>query len=271
MLKMQSLQPWHRRIFILQEAAMLFGFNLNDLFVFPFQDSESRKHFFIGCLIYLAGFVIPILPWLVATGYVAILIRQVLNGEKPHLVPWQDWERLLKDGARLFGVRLVYASPLLLVMIPLFLIFFSFPFFPILFQHTDSHSVGTIYLLLVFASTGIFFLIMPLSLAIGLIVPAAEVHMIAKDDFAAGFQVKEWWAIFKRNWGGFVVALAILYALTMVLSIVMQIMFITFVLICLFPLLLPVVSMYSAVVQYVAFAQAYKDGKDRLALEAIHS
>jgi len=250
---------------------MLFGFNLNDLFLFPFQDSESRKYFFIGCLIYLAGFVIPILPWLVATGYMAILIRQVLDGEKPHLVPWQDWEQLLKDGARLFGVRLVYASPLLLLMIPLFLIFFSFSFFPILFQHSDSHSLGTIYLLLVFASVGIVLLMMPLSLAIGLIVPAAEIHMIAKDDFAAGFQVKEWWPIFKKNWGGFVVALAILYALSMVLSIAMQLMFITFVLICLFPLLLPVVSMYSAVVQYVAFAQAYKEGKDRLALVTVHS
>jgi len=65
--------------------------------------------------------------------------------------------------------------------------------------------------------------------------------------------------------------LAILYALSIVLSIGMQIMFITFVLICLFPLLLPVISMYSAVVQYVVFAQAYKEGKDRLALEAVHS
>ena len=250
---------------------MLFGFNLNDLFLFPFQNSETRKHFLIGCLIYLAGFVIPILPWLVATGYVAILIRQVLAGEKPHLVPWQDWERLLQDGARLFGVRLVYASPLLLLMIPLFLIFFSFSFFPILFQHSDSHSLGTIFLWLVFASAGILLLIMPLSLAIGLIVPAAEIHMIAKDDFSAGFQVKEWWPIFKRNWGGFVVALAILYALSMALSIVMQLMFITFVLICLFPFLLAIISMYSTIVQYVAFAQAYKEGKDRLALEPDHS
>jgi hypothetical protein len=41
-------------------------------------------------------------------------------------------------------------------------------------------------------------------------------------------------------------------------------MFFTIVLACLFPLLLPVVSMYSAVVQYVAFAQAYKDGRDKL-------
>lgn len=248
---------------------MLFGFNLNDLFLFPFQDSESRKHFLIGCLIYLAGFVIPILPWLVATGYCAILIRQVLKGEKPHLVPWENWEALLKDGARLCGVRLVYASPLLVLMIPLFFIFMSFPLFPIFFQDSNSHNLGTAYLLFFFVSMGISILVVPLSLVIGLIVPAAEVHMIAKDDFTAGFQVKEWWVIFKKNWGGFVVALAILYALAMVMSLAMQILLMTLVLICLFPLLMPVVSMYSAVVQYVAFTQAYKDGKDRLDIEVV--
>ncbi len=223
----------------------------------------------LGCLIYLAGFVLPILPWLIVTGYNAILIRQVLNGEKPHLVPWENWEALLKDGARLFGIRLVYSSPLLILILPFFLIFFAFPFFPILIQHSDSHSLGTAFLLLVLISTGIFLLIMPLSLAIGLIVPAAEVHMIAKDDFTAGFQVKDWWPIFKKNWGGFVVALAILYALMMVMGVAMQILFITIVLMCLLPFFMPAVSMYSSLIQYVAFAQAYKDGNDRLGMEAV--
>lgn len=249
---------------------MVFGFNLNHLFVFPFQDSESRKQFLIGCLIYLAGFFIPILPWLIVTGYNAILVRQVLNGEKPHLVPWENWEELFTDGAKLFGIRLVYSSPLLVLILPLFLVFFAFPFFPILLQHSDGHSAGMVFLLLVFVSMGISLLIMPLSLAIGLIVPAAEVHMIAKGDFTAGFQVKDWWPIFKKNWGGFVVALAILYAVMMVLGVVMQILFITIVLMCLLPFLMPAVSMYYSLVQYVAFAQAYKDGNDRLSsIEAV--
>jgi hypothetical protein len=243
---------------------MLFGFNLNHLLVFPFQDPESRKHFLIGCLISLAGFVIPILPWLIVTGYNAILVRQVLSGEKPHLVPWENWEALFADGAKLFGIRLVYSSPLFVLMLPLFLIFFAFPFFPILLQHNDSHSAGRVFLLLVFVSMGISLLMLPLSLAIGLIVPAAEVHRVAKDNFTAGFQVKDWWPIFKKNWGGFVVALAIVYALMMVLSFVMQIMFFTLVLICLLPIFMPAVSMYFSLIQYVAFAQAYKDGNDRL-------
>ena len=179
---------------------MLFGSSLNHLFVFPLQDSEARKQFLIGCLIYLAGFFIPILPWLIVTGYSAVLIRQVLNGEKPHLVPWDNWEALLKDGARLFGIQLIYLSPLLLLILPVFLMFLAFPFFSILFQHSDHQSMGMVSLLFVLGITGISLLLVPLSLAIGLIVPAAEINVIARDEFAAGFQVKQWWPIFNKNW-----------------------------------------------------------------------
>lgn len=250
---------------------MLFGFNLNDLFIFPFQDREARKHFLIGCLIYLAGFFIPIIPWLIVAGYNTILIRQVLNGEKPHLVKWENWEALLKDGARLIGVRLIYSSPLLILLAAIFVLSFVFPFFSVLIQNSDNQSMGAMYVVWVLLLTGTSLVIMPLSLAIGLIVPAAEIHMIAKDDFSAGFQVKEWWLIFKKNWGGFVVALAIVYAVAMVMSFAMQIIFITFVLICLLPLFMAVISLYSAVIRYVAYAKAYKDGNDKLSMDTLVS
>lgn len=246
---------------------MLFGFDLNTLFIFPFQDQKSRKYFLIGCLLYMAGFIIPILPWLLVAGYSAILIRQILRGEKPHLVPWENWESLLKDGARLFGTRLIYSSPLIILLIPIFLFSFGWPLFPAFVQNGNSDTMGMTFLILSMMMTGAFILIMPISLAIGLIVPAAEIHAIAKDDFHAGLRFKEWWPIFKRNWGGFVVALAISYALMMVVSFGMQIMMFTIVLMCLLPLVLPIISMYYAIIQYVAFSQAYKEGQEKLIME----
>jgi hypothetical protein len=48
---------------------------------------------------------------------------------------------------------------------------------------------------------------------------------------------------------------------------VMQIMFFTLVLICLLPIFMPAVSMYYSVIQYVAFAQAYKHGSDQLSIK----
>ncbi|HET9909055.1 MAG TPA: hypothetical protein VFQ23_20575, partial [Anaerolineales bacterium] len=100
----------------------------------------------------------------------------------------------------------------------------------------------------------------------GLIVPAAEIHAVAKDDFMAGFRVREWWPIFRQNWGGFVVAMAILYALLTAMSFAMQFLIITVVLFCLLPLLIPVISMYSAIIQFSTFAQAYREGRDKLSV-----
>jgi len=242
---------------------MLFGYDLNHLFSFPVRDREAVKYFLIGCAIYLAGFIIPIIPWLIVTGYSAILIRQVLNGDQPHLVPWDNWETLLKDGAILFGVRLIYTLPIFLLMVPLLFFLFTFPFI----ASSNDQITGIVSLVLALLSSMITILIMPLSLIIGLIAPASEVHVIANDNFITGFRVKEWWPIFKKNWGGFVVSLAIMYGLLMVISVVLQIMFLTLVLICLLPIFMPVVSMYITLIQYAAFAQAYKEGKDRLTLE----
>jgi uncharacterized protein DUF4013 len=123
------------------------------------------------------------------------------------------------------------------------------------------------FLIFIMVMTGISTLIMPLSVAIGLIVPAARVHMIAKDEFAAGFQFKEWWLICRENWGGFVVALAIIYVLMAVMGIVMQILMITIVLICLVPFFILVISMDYSLIHYVVFTQAYKHGNDKLAIE----
>lgn len=247
---------------------MLFGFDLNHLLLFPIKDSEARKYFLVGCLLYMASFFIPILPWLVTSGYSATIIRQVLNGEKPRMVPWDNWEELLKDGARLVGIGLVYSLPLLLLMLILLLVVFVFPFFSVSLQDANNQGLGIAWVLYILITSGAFMLFFPLSLAFGLIVPAAEVHAIAKDHFMAGFRVTEWWPIFKQNWGGFVLAMAILYALTMVMSFAMQFMMITIILICVLPLFMPVYLMYYSVIQFALFARAYKDGEEKLGLES---
>ena len=240
------------------------GFDLNHLLLFPVKDDEARKHFFVGCLVYLTGFFIPILPWLVTSGYSAIIIRQVLNGEKPHMVPWENWEDLLKAGARLVGIGLVYSLPLVLLMLILFLVLFAFPFVSSSLQEANNRGSGVASVLYVLITSGAFTLLFPLSLAIGLFVPAAAVHVVAKDDFMAGFKVREWWPVFKQNWGGFVVSMAVLYALTMVLSFAMQFMMITIILICVLPLFVPVYLTYYSLLQFAMFARAYQDGEEKL-------
>jgi hypothetical protein len=107
--------------------------------------------------------------------------------------------------------------------------------------------------------------IFPLSLALGIIVPTAELHTIAHNDFAAGFRIREWQPIFRANWSGFVLAYLVSMVAGFVLTFIVQVATITIVLICVLPFIMPAITFYITLVMYTAFAQAYKDGKDRLA------
>lgn len=243
---------------------MLSGLDLNQLFLFPIRDGEARKQFLIGTLIYLAGSIVPIVPFVLAVGYTARIMRQVLNGEQPRMTAWDRWEEFLQDGIRMFGVRLIYMAPLLIVIFPLILIMFAMPFW---METLSSSDADMLLALIPLAVAAVFMLIVPVSFALGIATFAAETHVVQTADFAAAFRFREWWDIFRRNWGGFLIAFAISYVLSMVLTVLVQIAMITIILICLLPLILPGIAMYTTLVMYAALAKAYKDGKDKLATQ----
>ncbi len=239
---------------------MLSNFNIEHILTFPFKETESRKNFLIGTLVYFASFIIPILPLIFAMGYMARIMRLVFNSEPARMPAWDDWESMLKDGVTIFGVRLVYMLPLFAVMMPFF---FGFTFLPIWLE--SNRGTGEEFFLLLFPLMGIFMLILiPISLALGVIIPAAEAHTIAHNDFAAGFRIREWWPIFRANWGGFVLAWLISMIASFALTFIVQIAMVTIVLICILPFIMPAISLYTILIMYAAFAQAYKDGKARL-------
>jgi hypothetical protein len=244
---------------------MLSGLDLNQLFLFPVRDGEARKQFLIGALIYLAGSIVPIVPFVLASGYTARIMRQVLHDEQPRMTAWDRWEEFLQDGVRMFGVRLIYMAPLLIVIIPLTLVMFAMPFWMETLSSSDADALLALIPLVVAV---VFMLIVPISFALGIATFAAETHVVQTAEFSAAFRFREWWDIFRRNWGGFLIAFAISYVLSMVLTVIAQIAMITIILICLLPLILPGITMYTTLVMYAAIAKAYKDGKDKLALEA---
>jgi hypothetical protein len=241
---------------------MFFGFNLQEIFTFPFKDEEARKHLLIGCLVALVSFVVPILPVLVLFGYAVRIAKQVLNDESPHMIAWDDWGGLAKDGLKIFGLRMIFTLPLLVILIPMIL---AMVLLPILLSTSDSSNVDgfmAIYMLVVF---GGMCLIIPLSIPIALITPAAEMYAVEKDDFVAGLRFREWWPIFRANLSGFVAAFAIYYVSTMVLVLAIQIIGATVILSCLLIVLFPLMTIYVTLIMYVTIAQAYKDGKLKLA------
>jgi len=238
---------------------MIGNIDLNQLFLFPLKDNEARKNFLIAMLVYLTAFIIPILPVLVVIGYTARIMRQVVNGEEPHMPAWDDWESMLKDGLYIFGVRIVYVIPLFLILFPLYMLMVFTP----LFVENSNASEGMIlapFIIFLIAMVVIF----PISLALGIILPAAEVHTAVQSDFAAGFRFREWWNIFRVNWTGFLLAYAIALAASMVLSTIIGFAMMTIILICILPLIMPAISAYLNLVMYAAFAYAYKEGKAKL-------
>ena len=245
---------------------MFFGYDLKEIVTFPFKDADSRKYLLIGGLISIAAFFIPILPYFILYGYAVIIVRQVLNGESPHMVPWEDWSGMFKDGAKLFGVRLIFALPIIIFSIPLMLGGIAMPFIA---EGMDSGSTDSFLAIYTLVMLGTMCIIIPLSIPLVVIIPAAEMHNVDKDDFAAAFRFKEWWLILRANLGGFIVAFGIYYAVSMVFAIVMQLLFVTIILACLGFILIPAMTIYITLVMYVTVAQAYKVGKEKLAQAAI--
>ncbi len=238
---------------------MLFGFDLGRLLYFPVENSEARKNFLIGSLVIFASFIIPILPYLLAIGYVMRIMRQVIEGETPRMIAWDDWEGMLKDGLKLFGVRFVYSLPLLLVFLPVMLVFLVAPFLAATLENEN------IFFLTFLVFPVFMVCLFPLSLAFALILPAPEAHVAATREFSAGFRIGEWWPIFRKNIAGFLVAFLVIYGVSMVFSIAFQIIFMTVILACLMPFILPAYSFYLLLVQHTLFAQAYREGRERLA------
>jgi hypothetical protein len=106
--------------------------------------------------------------------------------------------------------------------------------------------------------------LIPVSFVLAFIIPAAEMYMVEKGEFSAGFRIREWWPILRANIGGFVAAVAIFYIATMIMSFAIQIIGATLIFACLLPFLLPAITMYSTLIMYTTIAQAYKAGKEKL-------
>ena len=241
---------------------MFFGFDLKELFYFPFKDAEARKHLLIGTVVSLSAFIIPILPYFVLTGYAVQLVRQVFRGEAPRMVAWDNWGDLLKDGLKVFGIRLIYTSPIILLMLPLMV---TSILLPVITGNSSNPEADPFFAVFmgIFALT--MCLIVPISIVSAFVIPAAEMHVVETGEFSAGFRIREWWAVFRANLGGFIAAFAIYYLAAMAIAIVTQILMITVILSCLIPIVLPASTIYIMLIMYVTIAQAYRDGKAKLA------
>jgi Protein of unknown function (DUF4013) len=248
--------------------------NIQETLLFPVRDAESRKQFLIACVVMLSAFIIPILPTLVLMGYSARIMRQVIEEKRnPTMPSWQgsDISEMLLDGLRLWGAQLVLTLPLLLLMGcgMIFMMSGSIGFAALSENNVDSFApVGMLLFILGFLFFGIFGI---LSLPYSVIISAALPHVAVKRSFQAAFEFKEWFAIFRKALGQFILGYAVIMIASFIVAIVMQIAMVTIILICIIPFLMIPYIAYQMLIMNTVFAQAYAVGQEALQPKALEA
>lgn len=170
------------------------GFDFARPFTFAFEDRNWLTKVLVGGLFYLATFLIVGIFFLL--GYCAQLFRNVVDGVANPLPEWDDLGGFFAEGARLFGVVLVYAFP--------FLILLGIVIVPsIIAGAAGSEGVKE-------ATGGIAgclsCLFVPLELAYGFWIPAALTFAVVERRFGAAFEFGRILAYIKANIGPYALA-----------------------------------------------------------------
>jgi hypothetical protein len=245
--------------------------DLQDLFTFPFRDPEWKNKLLIGSLISLAGFVFPFIPWIFLYGYGAQIMHRIIvdNGE-PFLPEWDDWNRLFIDGLRLGGAIFIFVFPFILLM----LVGYGLMIVPQLVfgvLESSKQTASSTWAVLTIVGMVVFWACLGISMLggviVGIIMPASLGHLIAKNQFAAAFRIKEWWSIFRANLGGFIVAYIILMGTTFMVSFAFQILYFTIIFCCLMPFVMSAFTMYITTIWSTLMAQTYRTGVNKLAAQ----
>lgn len=246
--------------------------SLKLLFTYPFRQPGWQTKLLILGLLTVGGLFIPIIPWLFVYGYMAEMARRQALGEgEPALPEWDDWGGYLTDGLRLLGVSLFYIIPVSAVMLVGFGIYF-FSIIGAAVASGNSRGGDMVMLPVMMGSMMVLFgamgLGMLLSVGLGVIFPAPLVHVAVKKSFGALFQVKEWWQIFRANFGGYLIGLALVFATTMLYQLAVQMLVWTFILCLAVPVLMLMVTPYLAVFTSILYGQLYREGLEAVRVKA---
>jgi len=144
---------------------------------FVFEDPQWIQKLLMGALFSLASVVLVGIFFV--NGYLARLVRNVVEGVERPLPEWTDLGDMFAEGAMLFVAALLY-------MIPFFFLFFlMFPFSVLTNIDNPATQIlgggGLVILSIV---------LVPVGLAVGVWVPAALLHAAVKRDFKAAFDFR---------------------------------------------------------------------------------
>lgn len=227
---------------------------IRKIFSFPFADPRWKSKFLISIGVTLSAFIIPILPMLVLLGYYyRIMHRVIVEKEESSLPEWNNWGKLLGDGFKLFGVSFVYSLPILFITFFAVALYIGLVISLMLssFQNPDNTAIslltnglgfsaminpdGTQPTLLFFGIIFLFLLLVVtnyiLAGILSIVRPLAWCQTVAKDSFGGGFEISRWRRVFRANFGGFFLALLMIYGTFFIIFYVCYILYMSLVLI----------------------------------------
>jgi hypothetical protein len=246
-------------------AQMFTAQSLNTLFSFPFKDPRWKEKFLIGIVITFVSFLLLFIPFIFVVGYTYQIMRRIIleNGE-PYLPEWEDWGKLFTDGLRLTGAGLVLSAPLIILFLIAFLtnLILSLVFASSSQSSSMTSLVFPIWTLFSFIPLGLG---MASAMVIGIVSPVVLGHVVATNSWAAVFQVKEWWKVFRANLGGFLITYLLVIGIYFMTMIAVKFLNFTIIFCCFTPIIMGCFIFYISLISYALFGKAYRAGIQNLA------
>ena len=236
---------------------------LKDAFKFPFESEDGRSRFLIGSLISLANLILPIVPAIFVYGYVISVMRQVINGEKPHMPAWNDWGKFGLDGLKALLVGLVYMLPATIISAG------GWVLYTVLYTSgvviTTSNSSEWMGVVLMFSAMVILFLSLGIGMFFnilgGIPLPVALSHWVAQDRLSAAFNFKTTWQTIKADKWGYFITWGVILGVGTLLYLVCIMFYYTIILCFLTFILMIPAGFYLMLVALALFGQFYRDNK----------
>ena len=172
--------------------------DIGKAFTFPMEDQKWVAKLAIGGGLILAG-IITIVGWLftfpVVFGYLAMLTRNVINGNLQPLPEWDNWGERWIEGVKMFVVGLVYSLPVIILRVVL-----TVP--GAILANSSNNGVATTGGVLNLAGGCLSFI---LQLAVAVVLPAALARFAVSGSIGDGLKFAEVFATVRQNIGMYVV------------------------------------------------------------------
>jgi hypothetical protein len=170
-------------------------------FTFVGEDPDWLKKLLIGGVFTLACAILVGIPFVL--GYCSRTLRNVTAGTRPELPEWDELGGLFEEGLPLTAVYLVYTLGLIVVIGALAAVLLV-PVFVASGSGKPSDALGALGAVGIVAFYGV---VMLLSFAMALYLPAALARAALRGSFADGFAVRQNFAFITANLGNYALSL----------------------------------------------------------------